>query len=117
MRLTGKSLKDFKKWLDNEFDVDEQPIRFYQDHADVETYASEHFEILPFSMQYGVLVDWFFSVSYPININLIEYGFDADKTIYKCEVTIGFRDVGFFENNTQARQKAIEKANEIYNNR
>jgi len=113
MRLTGKSLKDFKKWLDNEFDVDEQPIRFYQDHADVETYASEHFEILPFSMQYGVLVDWFDSVGIYIEVLIIdiedEVQFFYDVNNFCCSEN--------FETRPPARQKAIEKANEIYNER
>lgn len=105
MKLTGKSLESFKKWL--------KVLRFNNLHfgniCDV-----IGFDLLPDSTKYGVLVDLFDSVGIRIEVkckidNQFNYGiWDSKDWIISSE---------YFNTRTQARQKAIDKANEIFNNR
>jgi hypothetical protein len=109
--LKGQAKKDFEKWLSDVFDLDENSIEVdcsYEGTVDV--YVSEHFEILPFSMQYGVLVDWFDSVGIYVNVHAYE------KQTYWMGVALCLINKKF-DTRTQARQKAIEQANKIYNDR
>jgi len=99
MKLTGKCKKDFEKWYNNLDISTELPISVFQMG-------------LPLSMQYGVYVDFFDSVKIRIHTD----------DLYKQRVYLYFFTVNDFmsknDYNTrqEARIKAIEKANEIYNN-
>ena len=111
MKLTGKSLEQFEKWYCE---------NVYKKECELYHYALvvyDQFYIHSESMQYGVLVDFFDSVGIYIHIVMEEYGFDMDKTIHKCSITINFEHFEGELTRPQARTKAIEKANEIYNNR
>jgi len=67
---------------------------------------------LPLSMQYGVYIDFFDSVDICISIN----GYVTDTTIYQFQYDIA-KDEDVYDAVTrqEARAKAIEKANDIYN--
>lgn len=98
--LTGKCKEDFEKWL-----ITEKPL-----DAHVEPTSLYY---LPFSMQYGVYVDFFDSV----NVELVVYVevFD-DREFYWTVIEDGKDNVdGWADTRTEARKKAIKKANEIYN--
>jgi hypothetical protein len=103
--LKGQAKKDFEKWVRQaELITDFTFLPWIKDNN-----LGIQFYSLPFSMQYGVLVDWFNSVG-------IEIYYQCDETIIifsKGEpIDLPFRQ---FETRTQARQKAIEQANKIYN--
>lgn len=96
MKLTAKCKEDFEKWLRTK------------------TICSNlWFYTLPLSMQYGIYVDFFDSLKIDVNVKSNQNGFFSrvnDITTYKGKGTIrGFKTRG------EARSVAIEKANEIYN--
>jgi len=98
MKLTGKCKKDFEKWYQlTDFKCKTQPdiIWFYR---------------LSKSMQYGVYVDFFDSVEIDICIYFGDVG-GYEVHIYSK----GYKNIGTFKKRQEARIKAIEKANEIYN--
>ena len=101
MKLTGKCKADFEKWLCKEHN--------YTDDEGI-PYANDFYE-LPNSMQYGVYVDYFDSVGIIIEITT------DHKKIPTFWVDINNKQVDDIELNTrqESRTKAIEKANEIYN--
>lgn len=112
--LSKQAKKDFEKWLSNDFEPNEQSISVDCSYeGEIEVYASENFESLPFSMQYGVLVDWFDSVG--VNIT-IDYDFNEGIKYYGFYIFANYGKQSF-STRPQAREKAIEKANEIYNKR
>ena len=109
MKLTGKCQEDFKKWISNEFEPNEHGIIVNASYeGDIEVYASDNFDILPKSMQYGVYVDFFDSVGIRISMNQFnnEYWFDIDPQGIDSEC---------LKTRPEARAAAIEKANEIKN--
>jgi len=106
--LKGQAKKDFEKWFSSY--IDKQLAHNREDWNEGEELLSNFYE-LPFSMQYGVLVDWFDSVGIYINKLCpdsfeIQHGWDIIEDYSKVDRT-----------RTQARQKAIEQANKIYNDR
>mgnify|MGYP003640428115 CR=1 FL=1 len=107
--LEGKSKKDFRDYY------------IQTEGLQTKTIESQRLELLLFyamseSKQYGVLVDWFDSVGVDIEL-LIDYnihtnilkGFFYDISENNCSKT--------FKTRPQARQQAIKKANQIYNER
>lgn len=106
MILKGKCKEDFEKWYndthfnnkENKFDYLPITIKgFYRGHL---------------SMQYGVYVDWFDSVGYNINIGygIVSKEYDFELVTYRIEFVSDMLNT-----RQEARTKAIEKANEIYN--
>lgn len=101
--LTGKCKTDFKKW----FNKNNHPFDIIIDD----------FYRLPFSMQYGVYIDFFDSVLISIDsmnerqkTRHRRYGF-----IIKSEIETVIK-VAEYTSRNEARKEAIKKANEIYNN-
>ena len=90
MKLTGKAKEDFEKWY----------LKEYRDAWGMELLW---FDTTPFSMQYGVYVDFF----------------DFNNIWIQNGIIIANNKFYYYGGNTrtEARQKAIEKANEIYNNK
>ena len=99
MKLTGKCKEDFENWYRKQ-----TPEMGYW-------YSILNFNNLPFSMKYGVYVDFFDSVGLIVEAQRCLNG-------YKYYVTSTPKYFQAFEYKTrqEAREKAIEKANEIYNN-
>lgn len=87
MILTDKALGQFKEWL-----------KIFEN-----TSIHDH-ERLEDNQKFGVLVDWFDSV-----------GIDIDEIYSGCEFEIAYREQNNIGIRQEARAKAIEKANEIYN--
>ena len=115
MKLTGQCRKDFDKWISTDFELDENPITINTPYeGDIEVHVSDNFDILPNSMQYGVYVDFFDSVGIKISIRNIS---DAYWFVINNVNTEGKKDryEGRYMSRPEARTKAIEKANEIYN--
>lgn len=112
MKLTGKCLKSFKKWLINKAWTSDQNI-FTNYTERLALYKINNFEQLPPSMKYGVLVDFFDSVGISISMNDFKNEFEWDILIYKsekwwdCDKSV--------ETRHEARKQSILKANEIYN--
>lgn len=102
--LTEQCKKDFEKWLWNQKEV---PME-------------EDLYGLPFSMQYGVLVDFFDTAKMQIYIKPIPTG-NAD-TLGEWSIYIDnfghhiLNEYLYSKTRPEARIKAIERANEIYNN-
>jgi hypothetical protein len=110
MKLTGKCKDDFEKW-------------FRPNVPLIDINIFNH-RTTPFSMQYGVYVDFFDRVRIQVKV---EKEFDMDYAMYTgdyawiCDLEkLRGQDGhivknGFTETLKEARKKAIEKANEIYN--
>ena len=108
MKLTGKCKEDFEKWYED------LPHKFSSDIKGILSTAKT-FDLLIPSMQYGVYVDFFDNLRVMIEISYLDiadFGFTIDL----------IDDVRFdgictwdFKNRQEARTKAIEKANELYN--
>ena len=119
MILLDKAKEDFEKWVTR---ADKGGIGDFFDSMVMKEYEPQEdwdidFYSLPFSMQYGILVDWFDSVGIYIDISKV-FG-DLEYRWWIEDETLRLEDYQSeaFKTRTQARQKAIEKANEIYNNR
>jgi len=88
--LKGQARKDFEKWLNENKEL--------RDFLNLKCgLTTQNFNVLPFSMQYGVIVDWFDSVDIDVDKNTVYFSEGWDKP--------------------RARQKAIEQVNKIYNER
>jgi hypothetical protein len=109
MILTGKCKEDFEKW----FHLNDEYLGY--EFSVHKCDSTPDFYKEPFSMQYGVLVDFFDSVG--IFVDAQADAFDYGKFWY----SVLDKDHSYGEPNadyitrTEARQKAIEKAVEIYN--
>ena len=112
--LTGKCKEDFEKWfkrLDGQEEEHEWFIYLTKGRNPI-----GFFYEFPFSMQYGVYVDFFDSVDVDITIKLCGY-LKYDYSIKdKVSHSLLFTEYDWSKNLTEARTKAIKKANEIYNN-
>jgi len=93
MELTGKCKEDFEKWYDTLDD-------YY------------HLELMPKNMLYGVREDYFDSVG--IYVEMETRLFDHEHTVYICYKR-KYTRVGRYKTRQEARDAAIEKANEIRN--
>ena len=109
MKLTDKCKVDFEKWfsidLENETNLTAKQVEFCRkDKIDM-------FYRLYNSMKYGVYVDFFDSVENKTKVRIlprVSRGFDCYFTELKeC--------LQLHDTRPEARTKAIEKANEIYN--
>lgn len=109
--LTGKCKEDFEKWF---------MITFlgYSDPGEIEIERRAELNLFyayDFSMQYGVYVDFFDSVGIYLQVRTY-----FDKYEWKVEqIDTELRRLNQLSENVatrfEARQKSIEKANEIYN--
>jgi len=107
MKLTGKCKINFEKWyLVNECDFD-------RPSDEVSKSALDFFYQLDSNMKYGVYVDFFDSVG----ISVDAYSLGNYEIEYQADVQ--FSDEWYplksYKTRPQARIKAINKANEIYN--
>ena len=108
MKLTGKCKKDFEKWL---FENDQ-----LRDFINFKCGLTiQNFHLFPQSMQYGVYVDFFDSVGFSIHIHRMYFQTRFYYSIKELYTPIEIEDVQAYESRETARQKAIEKANELYN--
>jgi cephalosporin hydroxylase len=100
--LTGKAKEDFDKWyhkLNETYFLDVMGVDFYQ---------------LPFSMQYGMYVDWLDSVDIEIRIEkgLVHSG----SEVYYWNTFPSGGNINHTEKTLyEARRGSIKKAVEIYN--
>ena len=105
MKLTGKAKEEFEKWFvesyKNEINYGRVPMPSTLDRY------------IP-SMQYGVYVDFFDSVGVEVDITpqrkFYEYQVSWSDSDYKYDRTSK-------KDRQEAREQAIKKANEIFNNR
>lgn len=111
--LTGKCKENFEKWY-RECQNRKEDIPSLKS-------AMPWFYSLDFSMQYGVYVDFFDSVGIYLELTKFYDNWECEIWTQKEDVmsiifdssTIG--NSGKRKNRNEARTKAIEKANEIYN--
>lgn len=107
MELTGKAKEDFYRWYLNH-------IKSYNDKL-ISNTDINYFNLLTDSMKYGVYVDWFDSVGIVFWVSPF-YNHDLGV----MNEWAGYDDNGLLgttqKTRQEARTKAIEKANEIYNN-
>lgn len=113
MKLTDKAKVDFEKYWITIF-IGEKTNKLFKFFNITEIPVAIIFwNLLPYSMQYGVYIDFFDSVGLQLSIHCWDnnkYSFTTLKEgrymrQYKLEVS----------SRHKARTKAIEKANEIYN--
>lgn len=112
--LTGRCQEEFEKWL--KFEIGEDKGYIYVGSDEIfYPYLLSDFKELPFSMQYGVYVDFFDSVGIDISIKLCGY-MKYDYSIKDKESqSLLFTEYDWSKTRTEARTKAIEKANELFN--
>ena len=106
MKLTGKCKEDFEKWF-----REQQVLKLDSSYTEVV------FILLSDSMKYGVYVDWFDSVG--INVNVGGKIGGSWNLLFLIEIYDSHREIVYdyklFKTRQEARDKAIEKANEIRN--
>ena len=113
MKLTDKCKTDFEKWYFN--------FKYHKNGLHKTNVA--YFKTLPLSMQYGVYVDFFDSVGLILDVQPV---LDYDEEKYTKVVywiitvfTLGIKGEDYndweFKTRQEAREQAILKANEIYN--
>lgn len=66
-------------------------------------------------MQYGVYVDFFDSVGVTISNDSCEFTNEFEAVFYQFNTCVNGVNYGWKMSRHEARTKAIEKANEIYN--
>lgn len=120
MKLTGKCKEDFEKWCIDKYNDRPMNEMWLADYDTPElVYNQRLFKHYPKSMQYGVYVDWFDSVG----VNVIG---DRSRSILNnnsyfsnvWDVYDGESSPLDFHNTlAEALTAAIEKANEIYDER
>ena len=111
MKLTGKAKIDFEKWF--EVNPDNSIGLTEKQRILVRNSQLKIFYYLTNSMQYGVFVDFFGSVGiYLETRKIIKYAY-----VIKYPNNKGIRDRydRVIDTRNEARQEAIIKANEIYN--
>lgn len=100
--LTNRCEKDFEKWAcNNGYCVMSESHGLSYDY-------SESWYDLPFSMQYGVLIDFFDSVGI-----LMVDGYYGYRIVVPEEIKINQKT----KTRQEAREQVILKANEIYNSK
>jgi hypothetical protein len=105
--LVGQAKKDFEKWLKKSYNG----------------YSVDFYLSLPKAFKYGVIVDWFDSVGIEISIEpywcVSKLTMDVPQDVtFDMFVFSDSENGGEYSNHQtrpQARQKAIERANIIYN--
>ncbi len=123
MELTGKCKEEFEKWFKATYcfmgNMQREGQQFETDEQFISKF--EHFNISPSSMQYGVYVDFFDSVGIGIVSNTFTI---SNETSYNFDI---YHNGGYLSNRealkdvckmrSEARTAAIEKANELFNER
>ena len=105
--LTGRCKEEFDKWY----------LDRYKDTGDFPRF--ENFIEYDFSMQYGVYVDFFDSVG--IDINIFQTPMNCFRLYIKVNGNVAYNPMReqneeqTLKRRTEARTKAIEKANELFN--
>jgi hypothetical protein len=105
MELTGKCKVDFDKWFSKIMHNEGNPNQW-----DYATWTK--FDILNYSAKYGVYVDFFDSVDINIEINKSTF-----IVMYYVYINMQTLPVDAVKTKPLARTAAIQKANEIYNNK
>jgi len=108
MKLSGKCKEDFDTWLN--------PM--YLEEVETGSHITV-FEYVGNEMRYGVYVDFFNSVDIRIEITnefdkILNYNRGFNTIVNNIQL---FFNNDCFESRPEARAAAIEKANQIYNNK
>lgn len=118
MKLTGKCKKDFEYYYFEKDSREEYPISVEISGDLIE--GVQAFNFLPSSMKWGVLVDFFIEkgiyLEVPFYWGAKFWAYEISKKVENIEnnTQLIYREEGF--NNVQeARAKAVEEANEMYN--
>ena len=105
MKLTGKCKESFEEWF-----IDWVFRNALNEYRIPKKERMELFYSLPLSMQYGVLVDFFDSVGL-----IVENKKSISAYSYYVTNTPKYFQSFLAKTRHEARTKAIEKANEIFN--
>lgn len=113
MILNGKAKEDFLKYY---WETQIKPLKFT---VCQQKDLGDFFESIVPQLQQALIIEWLDSVKIYISINYVNFvneltsvkGFEA--MITNKHLTTRFREV---KTRQEATEKAIEKANEIYNN-
>ena len=114
MELTGKCKVEFEKWYLTKDYYDDYYIAFVPKKGMMDEFRCINFKEFPESMQWGVYVDFFDSVNLFIEVIVVEID-DFSFQIFKKESAKSLSNGFTFNTRPEARNAAIEKANEIYN--
>ncbi|QQV90476.1 hypothetical protein Harreka1_69 [Olleya phage Harreka_1] len=129
MKLTGQAEKDFNKWFDNTEESKKVIISLYTTDSTDNVYYSDVFDNLPNEAKFGVYQKWFDSVGYFIgndswrsfgNIKETFYWFNIKDINQKSLIKETYEEsllTAKKKTRPEAQAAAIEKANELYNNK
>ncbi len=112
MILTNKSEEHFREWF-----------LINNGHISLSDRFYKEFTEMPLSFQYGVIVDFFASKGYDLDIDVDEYSIFSENTVSyagKDNVIEGIifeKDLVDVFGRPEARKRIVKKMNEIYNNR
>ena len=113
MKLTGKCKEEFEKWLPKY--IISILYDSLEDNEDI-TNVYEYFKnYIPDAMKYGVMVDFFDSVGITIVIDAGGIRYEDNKEIWYQSGVKGHKFNEATNSRQEARSKAIEKANQIFN--
>ena len=111
--MKGQAKKDFEKWY-SENRLSKQASSTSVSVGESFISLSQFKRINP-SLQYGVIVDWFDSVGIVVDILKTDYDKMFNFEVYNEQNSGLTQWSGKEKTRPQARQKAIDKAVEIYN--
>ncbi len=103
--LDGKAKLDFEKFYIN-LDIPTTDVW--------ENMLLDEFYSMPFSMRFGIYVDWADSVGYEIEIFYDEIITDKLHKYWNVDINKEWKEASC-ETRSEARNAAIKKLNEIYN--
>jgi len=120
MKLIGQAKESFEAWLKLQEFEDMNVIYNGKvfDVVYVNMKSIKRFDKLPLSMQWGVMQDFADSVGYYMEIETYIIDGSSDARYYRvCIYGKVYEDFGQFNTRQEARTAAVEKFNELYNNR
>lgn len=107
--LTGKCLEDFQKWFFEYYNKDKVSIAMFNHETMFNTFQP--------IIKNAYFIEWFDNIGITVDImprmNEDKVVFEPNTFCLKHEITT--EDFVQFDNRFDAKIKAIEKANEIYN--
>ncbi len=117
MKLTGKAKIDFEMWYFNKFCNSGMEYHELLPHHMNDVFG--WFYGLDGSFKWGVFVDFFDSARVHIDCLSPIIGFNDNIVEFRCTLNVNTKIhfTNHFKKRAESRKSAIEKANEIYNQR
>jgi len=113
MKLTGKCEQEFEKWYCEVY----KPSSKLTDINWYYFYVKDNFEVMTPSEKWGVYVDFFDNVGIIIELDCGNLRHSDEERVYFQSGIRGHKFSDVKDTRPEARTAAVEKADEIFNNR